>query len=183
MVDTADPDPPLPLISNVVSLSDAAAFSGAAAEVEELTATEEEATNLSVESNTRNSSNNNTRRATLRLKRGIELSFEVDQNGQPISATDAATSASAMDHSGSPRLVLFLTLVFRSKIIFDSLIVNEHDMKMTIRLVQIRCLTKWIYPKWTLKGRLACWPKFKRTFELCVLWPSKGKKSGTTSSN
>lgn len=51
--------------------------------------------------------NGNTRRTTLRLKRGIEISFDVDKNGQPVSVNhqrnDASAPSASSGASGEPR--------------------------------------------------------------------------------
>lgn len=47
------------------------------------------------------------RRTTLRLKRGIEISFDVDQNGQPVTVNNnnhsAGSAALPSGSSGEPR--------------------------------------------------------------------------------
>ena len=67
----------LPLISNVVSLSGSspspAGGGGGTRDAES-----------GDSPSGGSSSSNNNRRATLRLKRGIEISFDVDSNGQPV---------------------------------------------------------------------------------------------------
>ena len=116
-------DAPLPLISNVVSLSQTAAdelesFAAAAAaddNGDDATADTAPSNNNSNSRNSNNSSsssnnNNSGRTATLRLKRGIEISFQVDQNGQPVTVAVpgpagsevGASSAAFAGHVDSP---------------------------------------------------------------------------------
>lgn len=85
----------MPLISNVVSLSDH-------------TTADEDASSL-------NGGNSNTRRATLRLKRGIEISFEVDVNGQPVPAVEpsaqSATSPAAPSRLSNKLYLISISLM------------------------------------------------------------------------
>lgn len=74
-------DPSLPLISNVVSLSSVASSPNAPSP------TPSGGSNGG-SGGVPGGNNSNTRRTTLRLKRGIEISFDVDQNGQPVTVNN-----------------------------------------------------------------------------------------------
>lgn len=98
-------DPSLPLISNVVSLSSVASSSSSltppriADQHQASPSPTPSADSNNSGHNNNNNGSNNTRRATLRFKRGIEISFDVDQNGQPVTLNNhepsSATSSSS----------------------------------------------------------------------------------------
>lgn len=96
-------DPSMPLISNVVSLSSVASSSSSVTPPPPTRSEESPSTQPPSPTPSAESGNGNVRRTTLRFKRGIEISFEVDQNGQPVTVNNHEVSSTPSASSGEPR--------------------------------------------------------------------------------
>lgn len=105
------PDPTLPLISSVVSLSSMTSQAPLADATSDPTPSKQQPSPpppASVSPTPSTESNGlSTTRTTLRLKRGIEISFDVDKNGQPVAVNhqrgDSSAPSGSSSSSGEPR--------------------------------------------------------------------------------
>lgn len=96
-------DPSLPLISNVVSLSSIASSSSSLTPPPPTHFHHSPSTQPPSPTPSAESGNSSVRRTTLRFKRGIEISFDVDQNGQPVTVNNHETAAMPSASSEEPR--------------------------------------------------------------------------------
>jgi hypothetical protein len=96
-------DPSLPLISNVVSLSSIASSSSSLTPPPPTRSDQSPSTQPPSPTPSAESGNSSVRRTTLRFKRGIEISFDVDQNGQPVSVNNHEATPMPSASSGEPR--------------------------------------------------------------------------------
>ena len=96
-------DPSLPLISNVVSLSSIASSSSSLTPPPPTRSDQSPSTQPPSPTPSAESGKSSVRRTTLRFKRGIEISFDVDQNGQPVSVNNHEATPMPSASSGEPR--------------------------------------------------------------------------------